>query len=250
MNIFGLIGKNIGYSFSVDYFTNKFKSENIQGCMYKNFDIPDITYFPQIIKKNKGLVGLNVTIPYKEEIIPYLDMLSQKAEEVGAVNTIRVTSEGKLKGYNTDVYGFEKSIRPLLQPYHTHALIFGKGGASKAVAWVFRKIGISYTYVSRTPTSNQLSYSDITQEIMNKFTIVINCTPLGTFPEIDKYPEFNYKLFSDKHIAFDLVYNPAQTKFLKLAQQNGSIIKNGHDMLIFQAEKAWEVWGKGNKNLL
>ena|SRR5690554_854596 len=249
MNIFGLIGENIGYSFSADYFTNKFKTENIQSCIYKNFDIPDITYFPQIIKKNKGLAGLNVTIPYKEEIILYLDELSQKAEEVGAVNTIRVTPEGKLKGYNTDVYGFEKSLIPLLQPHHTHALILGKGGASKAVAWVFRKTGITYAYVSRRPASDQLSYPDITQEVMKKFTIVVNCTPLGTFPEVEKCPELNYKLFSNRHIAFDLVYNPAQTEFLKLAQQNGAIIKNGHDMLVFQAEKAWELWSKENRNL-
>lgn len=244
MNIFGLVGKDIDYSFSREYFTAKFQAANIQNCIYKNFDIPQITYFPQIIKKNKGLIGLNVTIPYKEEVIPYLDDLSLTAEEIRAVNTIKVTAQGQLKGYNTDAYGFEQSIKPLLKPHHTSALILGRGGASKAVAWVFKRLGIAYIYVSRTPAPGQLSYVDINQEVLKEFTIVVNCTPLGTFPDIDKKPEFNYNLFSDKHIAFDLVYNPIQTKFLTLAKQNGAMIKNGYDMLVFQAERAWEIWSE------
>lgn len=244
INIFGLVGKDIDYSFSIKYFSDKFKSQNIENCVYKNFDIPEITYFPQIIKKNRGLKGLNVTIPYKQEVIPYLDTLSRKAEETGAVNTIRITRKGKLKGYNTDIYGFEKSLKPLLKPHHTRALILGKGGASKAVVWVFEKLGIAYKYVSRNPDKNQLCYAEITKGIMDEFTIIVNCTPLGTFPNIEECPKLNYDCFSDKHIAFDLIYNPSETKFLQLARQNGATTKNGYEMLVFQAEKAWRIWNK------
>lgn len=244
MNIFGLVGRNINYSFSEKYFSDKFRSENIKDCIYKNFDIPDITHFPQIIKKNKSLKGLNVTIPYKEEVIPYLDKLSGKAEETGAVNTIKITKKGKLKGFNTDVYGFEKSLIPLLKPHHTKALILGTGGASKAVAWVFKKLGIAYQYVSRNPDPQQFSYSDISEEIMQDYTIVVNCTPLGTFPDIENCPELNYNYFSQKHIAFDLVYNPPETQFLQRAKQSGAIVINGLQMLVFQAEKSWKIWNQ------
>src|SRR5690606_12721095 len=189
MRIFGLIGRNINYSFSVTYFSDKFQKESITDCLYKNFDIPDVTYFLQIFKKHKDLKGLNVTIPYKQEIIPYLDKLSRKAEEVGAVNTIKITKKGKLKGFNTDVYGFKKSLKPFLEPYHKKALVLGTGGASKAVVYVLQKLGLDYKIVSRNPQNNQLSYADVTQEVMQEYTLVINCTPLGTFPNIDQCPE-------------------------------------------------------------
>ncbi len=244
MNIFGLIGKNISYSFSEKYFSEKFENEKIKDSVYKNFDIPEITYFPQIIKRNKGLKGLSVTIPYKEEIIPYLDKLSQKAEEIGAVNCIKITKKGKLKGYNTDIFGFKKSIKPLLKPYHTKALILGTGGASKAVVYVLGKLGIEYKCVSRNPKKNEFSYSDISKEIMNEFSIIVNCTPVGTFPNTENCPELNYDYFSEKHLAFDLIYNPSETKFLQLAKEKGAITKNGYDMLVFQAEKAWKIWNK------
>lgn len=244
MRIFGLVGRNISYSFSEKYFSDKFKNENIPDSVYKNFDIPDITYFPQIIKKNKQLKGLNVTIPYKEEIIPYLDKLSEKAEEIGAVNTIRITKKGKLKGYNTDVYGFEKSLTPLLKPHHTKALILGTGGASKAVAWVLKKLGITYQYVSRNPDSQQLAYSEVSERILQDYTIVVNCTPLGTFPNVGDCLPLNYRGFSPKHIAFDLIYNPSETRFLQQAKQNGAVAINGLQMLTLQAEKAWEIWNK------
>jgi len=244
MKIFGLVGRNISYSFSEKYFSEKFKNENIEASIYKNFDIPEITYFPQIIKKNKGIKGLNVTIPYKEEIIPYLDKLSVKAEEIGAVNTIKITRKGNLKGFNTDAYGFEKSLAPLLKTHHTKALILGTGGASKAVAWALKKLGITYKYVSRNPDKQQFSYSDISKEIMCDYTVVVNCTPLGTFPDIENCPELNYNHFSQKHIAFDLIYNPPETRFLKQAKQNGAVTINGLQMLTFQAEKAWEIWNK------
>ena len=244
MKIFGLVGKNIDYSFSVNYFTQKFQTQNINDSIYKNFDIPDISYFPQIVKKNKGLRGLNVTIPYKTEVIPYLNKLSRKAEQIGAVNCIRITKKGNLKGYNTDVYGFRKSLYPLLETHHKKALILGTGGVSKAVAFVLEELGIEYKYVSRNPQIGEFSYSDISKMVMQDFLIVINCTPIGTFPNFNTSPELNYDYFSSKHIAFDLVYNPAETKFLQLAKVKGAITKNGYDMLVFQAEKAWALWNK------
>jgi len=244
MKIYGLIGKNISYSFSGKYFTEKFEKEQIGDSLYKIFDIPDITHFLQIIKKNKELKGLNVTIPYKQEIIPYLDKLSSKAEQIGAVNVIRVTKNGKLKGYNSDCYGFEKSITPLLQPHHTKALILGTGGASKAIEFVLNKLGIQYKFVSRKPVEGQFTYEELSQEILSEYTIIINCTPLGTFPNIEDCPALNYSFLSDKHLAFDLVYNPSETKFLRLAKSQGAITQNGYDMLVFQAEKAWKIWNK------
>jgi shikimate dehydrogenase len=244
MKIYGLIGKNISYSFSGKYFTEKFEKEQIRDSLYKIFDIPDITHFLQIIKKNKELKGLNVTIPYKQEIIPYLDKLSSKAEQIGAVNVIRVTKNGKLKGYNSDCYGFEKSITPLLQPHHTKALILGTGGASKAIEFVLNKLGIQYKFVSRKPVEGQFTYEELSQEILSEYTIIINCTPLGTFPNIEDCPTLNYSFLSDKHLAFDLVYNPSETKFLRLAKSQGAITQNGYDMLVFQAEKAWKIWNK------
>lgn len=244
MKIFGLVGKNIDYSFSVNYFTQKFQNEGINDSIYKNFDIPDISYLPQIIKKNKGLKGLNVTIPYKTEVIPYLNKLSRKAEQIGAVNCIRLTKKGKLKGYNTDVYGFRKSLKPLLGGQHRKALILGAGGASKAVAFVLKELEIEYRYVSRNPQVGEFSYSDISKMVMQDFLVIINCTPIGTFPDSDSSPDLNYDYFSSKHIAFDLVYNPAETKFLQLAKAKGAVTKNGYDMLVFQAEKAWALWNK------
>jgi len=242
MTIFGLIGRDIAYSFSAEYFADKFQKEGIQDCMYKNFDIPEIAYLSEVIKKNRPVRGLNVTIPYKEAVIPYLDKLSKKAEAIGAVNTIKVTKKGKLKGYNTDVYGFEKSLKPLLKSHHNKALILGTGGASKAVAWVMAKLGIEYKFVSRNPVDNQLSYADVTEQTLKTYTLIINCSPVGTLPNVEACPEIDYKGFSDKHIAFDLIYNPAETKFLALAKAHGAVTKNGYDMLVFQAEKAWGIW--------
>jgi len=242
MKIFGLIGKNIAYSFSQKYFLDKFQKEKINDCLYKNFDIPNSTYFPQIIKKNKNLKGLNITIPYKQEIIPYLDKLSRKAEEIGAVNCVKITKKNKLKGYNTDIYGFKKTLLPLLQPHHTHALILGKGGAAKAVAYTLTKLNIHYKYVSRNPQESDFSYHDLSKNVILQHTLLINCTPLGTFPDIEDFPKINYSNLSNKHLAFDLIYNPIQSKFLRLAKENGATTKNGYDMLVFQAEKSWEIW--------
>ncbi|MGZ9735902.1 shikimate dehydrogenase family protein [Flavobacterium sp. GNP002] len=241
---FGLLGRNISYSFSKGYFTDKFNSENFAGCTYENFDIPEIAAFPEVIKNTSDLKGLNVTIPYKETIIPFLDKLSKKAELIGAVNTIKITKKGKLKGYNTDYYGFKKSLEPLLQPHHKKALILGTGGASKGVAFALDELDIPYTFVSREAKENGIDYDRINATTFDNYQIIINATPVGTSPNVEAFPLIPYEFFTEKHIAYDLIYNPAETQFLKKAKQQGAQIKNGLDMLIFQAEKAWKIWNK------
>ncbi|MFV8366019.1 shikimate dehydrogenase family protein [Flavobacterium sp. XS1P27] len=241
---FGLLGRNISYSFSKGYFTDKFNSENFEGCTYENFDIPEIAAFPEVIKNTSDLKGLNVTIPYKETVIPFLDKLSKKAELIGAVNTIKITKKGKLKGYNTDYYGFKKSLQPLLQPHHKKVLILGTGGASKGVAFALDELDIPYTFVSREAKENGIDYDRINATTFDNYQIIINATPVGTSPNVDAFPLLPYEFFTEKHIAYDLIYNPAETQFLKKAKQQGAQIKNGLDMLIFQAEKAWKIWNK------
>lgn len=241
---YGLIGKNISYSFSKKYFSNKFKIFHFDNCEYLNFDIPTVKEFPEILAETKGLRGVNVTIPYKEEIIPFLDKLSKNAKKIGAVNTIVISKKKKLKGYNTDYYGFKKAIKPLLQESHKKALILGTGGASKAVAYALRKLKIEFDFVSRNPSEYELSYDELNQDVFEEYQIIINTTPVGTFPNVDDYPDLDYTLFTPNHIAFDLIYNPEETAFLTKAKAQGAIIKNGYDMLVFQAEKAWELWHK------
>ena len=237
------MGRNISYSFSAGYFAKKFEKEGLDNYAYRNFDIGDIRELPEIIGNTKQLKGLNVTIPYKEEVIPLLDKLSKNAAIIGAVNTIKISKKG-LKGYNTDHYGFREALKPLLQSHHKKALILGTGGASKAVAFALRKLKIEYDFVSRTATDVIFSYECLDEEVFNDYQIIINTTPLGTFPNIEEYPPINYELFTDKHIAFDLVYNPAETEFLKRAAKHGAVTKNGYEMLVHQAEKAWEIWNR------
>ncbi|MXN89684.1 shikimate dehydrogenase [Flavobacterium sp. Sd200] len=241
---FGLIGRNISYSFSAGYFKEKFDNLGLKKYSYNNFDIESIDKLPKIIKKTEGLKGLNVTIPYKEEVIPLLDKLSKNAKIIGAVNTITVDKNGKTKGYNTDFYGFKKALEPLLQPHHKKALILGTGGASKGVAFALRKLMIEYDFVSRRGDETVFGYDDLDTEVFNDYQIIINTSPLGTYPNVDDCPPLDYTLFTDKHIALDLVYNPAETKFLRLAKQQGAIIENGYAMLVHQAEKAWKIWNK------
>ena len=238
-----MVGKNISYSFSRGYFTDKFEKEELD-FTYENFDLKAISDFPKLIAYTNDLGGLNVTIPYKQSIIPYLDKISKKATLIGAVNTIKITKSGKLKGYNTDWYGFKKSLQPLLLSHHKSALILGTGGAAKAVAFALENLGISYKFVSRKPTVNEIGYDSLDLESFNQFQIVINCTPLGTIPNTAAHPDIPYQYFTDKHIAYDLVYNPTETTFLKLAAERGAVTKNGYDMLVFQAEKAWKIWRK------
>mgnify|MGYP000110751501 CR=1 FL=1 len=241
---FGLIGKDISYSFSKKYFTEKFSQDLFNDCVYENFDIQSIAEFPEILKQNPTLKGLNVTIPYKESVIHYLDTLSDKAFKIGAVNVIRFTKKGNLKGYNSDWFGFKKALEPLLQSHHKKALILGTGGSAKAVAFALTELNIQFTFVSRTSTENAIPYSYLNATTFDNFQIIINCTPLGTSPNTDEFPPIPYQFFTEKHIAFDLIYNPEETQFLKKAKKNGAQIKNGYAMLVFQAEKAWKIWNK------
>lgn len=242
MSKFGLVGKNIAYSFSKAHFTAKFEREKLP-YSYENFDIENISKFPEILKKHQDIIGLNVTIPYKEQIIPYLDGLHKTALEIGAVNTIKFYASGEIKGFNTDYYGFMKSIQPLLKPHHTHALILGTGGASKAVAYALKKLNINFDYVSRSANSEaKFLYSDLTQNIIESHTVIINCTPVGTYPNVNVCPDIPYDGVTKAHLLFDLIYNPILTKFLMCGEIQGATICNGANMLEYQAEKAWEVW--------
>lgn len=242
---FGLLGKNIAYSFSRGYFSEKFEKLNLSDHTYKNFDLQQIADLPEEIKKEPFLYGMNVTIPYKEAVIPYLDKLDKTAEEIGAVNTIKFTKKTGLKGYNTDVVGFENSIKPFLKKHHKKALILGTGGASKAVAYAFKKNNITYKFVSRSPkTDNQIAYNDLTEEVMHAFNIIVNCTPIGTSPDIHLFPNIPYEFLSKKHLLFDLIYNPEVTAFLAKGLEKGAAIKNGYEMLALQAEESWRIWNE------
>lgn len=242
-NLFGLLGKNISYSFSTNYFTKKFDKENIKNTKYVNFDIQSIEEFKSLVSERKNIKGMNVTIPYKQEVIPFLNILDKTAEKIGAVNTIKFTKRGNLKGYNTDVIGFEESIKPLLQNHHKKALILGTGGASKAVAYVFKKNDIKFKYVSRNPQGKkQISYKSLNEEMMKDYSILVNCTPLGTFPNVEAFPNIPYQFITEKHLLFDLIYNPEVTQFLAKGKEKGAVIKNGYDMLVLQAEASWNIW--------
>ncbi len=239
---YGLIGKDINYSFSRKYFENKFKNESIKAT-YKNFDLSNIQDFKKLLKQEKGLSGLNVTTPYKVEIIPFLDQLDPQAEKIGAVNTIQFRN-GKLIGHNTDGFGFVKSIFTLIENHHEKALILGTGGASKAITNGLKSMSIEITSVSRNPNQDQLAYSDITKEIIEDHLLIVNCTPVGTHPNENECPDIPYKYLTNKHFLYDLVYNPPMTKFLALGNQKGAKITNGSKMLAFQAEQAWNIWNE------
>jgi shikimate dehydrogenase len=239
-NRYGLLGKNISYSFSQGYFTKKFEQLGLNDHSYENFDIPDISEFKSVLAE-ANLKGLNVTIPYKQDVIPFLDELDVKASKIGAVNTIKFVDNG-LKGFNTDAYGFKEALQKFLKPHHKKALVLGTGGASKAICFVLDELGIDRAYVSRTPQKNQFTYGDLTKEIMEEYTVIINCTPLGTHPNTDNKPDVPYQHIGSKHLLFDLIYNPEKTTFLALGEANGAAISNGLEMLLGQAEKAWEIW--------
>jgi len=240
---FGLIGKTLKHSFSKKYFEEKFEKEDLPH-QYLNFECSNLHNIKQLAIDYPNLSGLNVTIPYKEAIIPYLDKLSDKAQSIGAVNCIKITKKGLWKGYNTDAYGFKKSIEPHLKLHHQKALILGTGGASKAVAYVLDELKIAYVFVSRKKAPNQLTYDLINSTVLDNFQIIINTTPLGTFPKVDDCPQLPYHLLTKNHLAFDLVYNPCETLFLKQAKAQGAKTANGENMLHFQAEKGWEIWGE------
>ncbi len=240
MKTYGLVGKQISYSFSRGYFSDKFSKEAIAST-YVNFDIPVIADI-QTVLSNTEIGGLNVTIPYKEQIIPYLDSLDPIAKKIGAVNVIKFDPNGNRIGYNSDYYGFKNSLTPHLHSNIKKALILGTGGASKAIAYALESLDIQYTFVSRNPDEDQLAYHQLDQDIIHDYKLIINCTPIGTHPNIDHYPDIPYEYLTTSHILYDLIYNPETTTFLKKGKEKGATIINGLKMLILQAEKAWEIW--------
>lgn len=240
---FGLVGKDISYSFSRGYFHQKFEDLGLKFHSYENFDLPVISDFERLIKNTKNISGLNVTIPYKEAVIPYLDNINESAKEIGAVNTIKFDGI-HLIGYNTDAYGFQKSIEPFLKEHHQKALILGTGGASKAIAFVLRNLNISFTFVSRTGKNNGYRYEELNANIIKEHTLIINSSPVGTFPNVSEKPKLPYSFITDRHLLFDLIYNPEKTTFLSEGKRQGATILNGSKMLELQAEKAWEIWNE------
>ncbi|MCW3076350.1 MAG: aroE [Bacteroidetes bacterium] len=241
--LFGLLGKTLSHSFSKDYFEKKFGQLNLNNHAYINFEINSIDEFPALIKEHDNLKGLNVTIPYKEQIIPFLDALSADAKEIGAVNCIEFKNK-KLTGHNTDHYGFRQSIKPFLEPQHERALILGTGGSSKAVAFALKNIGVEVFFVttSEKKDSNYFFYSDLNEMIMNAFKLIINTTPLGMKNSLNGSPPIPYEFLGPQHLCYDLIYNPDETLFLKQAQIKGATTMNGLSMLKQQAEKSWEIW--------
>lgn len=243
MRKFGLVGKNISYSFSRSYFSEKFQKEGV-AATYENFDLQDIKEFPAVLKQNPELAGLNVTIPYKQAVLPFLDQLDPVAKTIGAVNTIKFSKNGMLKGYNTDYYGFSEALQPYLKNKHKKALILGTGGASKAIVYALNALDITTQYVSRTASENAIAYADLDTDLLNEHLLLVNCTPLGTFPNTSEYPNIPIELLGEHHLVFDLIYNPPLSRLLELAKSRGATVLNGQNMLKFQAEKAWEIWNE------
>jgi shikimate dehydrogenase len=240
---FGLVGKDISYSFSKGYFKKKFEALGLSNHAYNNFDLQSISEFPTIFKNTSNIQGINVTIPYKEEVIQFLDDIDVAAKKIGAVNTIKFSKNGMI-GYNTDAYGFQKSVEPYLKNHHKKALILGTGGASKAIAFVLEELGITFSFVSRSGKNNGFKYQEITEDIISEHTLIINCSPVGTFPNVEEKPAIQYNSIRKEHLLFDLIYNPTETAFLAKGKANGATICNGHRMLEFQAEKSWSIWNQ------
>ena len=254
MNTYGLIGYPLGHSFSRKFFTEKFAKEGID-AQYLNFEIPSIEEFPNIIKNNPTLRGLNVTIPYKQQVMQYLDDISEEARAIGAVNVVKVSKEG-LTGYNSDVIGFVESIKPLLKPHHKKALILGTGGASKAIRYgLEKKLGMETAFVSRRKpdgsphkggdvqgTERVFTYEDITPEVLKEYEVIVNCSPVGMFPHVDECPALPYEAMNENHLLYDLVYNPRETLFMKKGAAQGATVKNGLEMLHLQAIASWNIW--------
>lgn len=244
MRTYGLIGFPLTHSFSQKYFSQKFERDKIADSEFKNFPLEDISKLPSLIKENPTLRGLSITIPHKQRVIEFLDEIDPAAREIGAVNCVKrwKMEDGKwmMAGYNTDVYGFEQSLKPLLKPHHTKALILGTGGASKAVAYVLKKLKVDFRIVSRT--NSIILYSQIDRSIMEENSLIVNTTPLGMFPKVNECPDIPYEFITPKHLLYDLTYNPEVSLFLQKGQEKGAQIKNGLEMLHVQADKAWEIW--------
>lgn len=247
MKKYGLLGYPLGHSFSKNYFNQKFEAEKID-AEYLNFEIPDIKEIKSVIKENPELNGLNVTIPYKQQVIPYLDDLDDDARQIGAVNVIKFSKglfgKVKLKGYNSDIIGFKQSIEPLLKDHHRKALILGTGGASKAVFHGLKQLGIAATFVSRQSKEYCITYEEITEKIMEQYHVIVNTTPLGMYPNVNACPNIPYELLTSDHLLYDLLYNPDETLFMQKGKERGAVVKNGLEMLLLQAFAAWEIWQK------
>lgn len=245
MKKYGLIGFPLTHSFSKQFFTEKFEKENVDAT-YENFEIEDISWFPEVVRNNMELVGLNVTIPHKQAVIPFLNELDEAAEKVGAVNTVKISRKREkiyLKGFNTDTWGFETSLKPLLKKYHEKALILGTGGASKAIKYVLNKLGIDFISASiEELQKKEIRYEDIGKKILEERLLIINATPLGTYPNVETFPPIPYKFLTGKHLLFDLVYNPEITQFMEKGTEKGAVVKNGYEMLVQQALKSYEIW--------
>lgn len=248
MRTFGLIGYPLSHSFSKKFFSEKFETEKIADCKYELYPIVHADEIKELIANNTSLCGLNVTIPHKVNVLPFLNEVDEAAAQIGAVNCISINQTGErpfLKGYNTDAYGFAESLKPMLEKHHQKALIFGDGGAAKAVKYVLTQLGISYLSVVRNPEPNAILYSAITPALLNEYTVLINTTPLGMLPNLDSYPVIPYQHVTNQHLAYDLVYNPDETVFLAKVKAQGGKIKNGLEMLYLQAERSWEIWNNG-----
>ncbi len=244
MDKYGLIGYPLGHSFSIGYFNERFENENID-AEYINFEIPTIDDLPEVLASNPQLKGLNVTIPYKEKVLPFLDSVSPEARAIGAVNVIRVTHKGNkvtLKGFNSDVIGFTKSIEPMLEKHHKKALILGTGGASKAINYGLKSLGLETVFVSRYERPGTIQYESITPEVVKEYNVIVNCTPLGMYPQSDVCPKLPYEALDSHNILYDLIYNPDQTLFMKNGLAHGAQVKNGLEMLLLQAFASWEFW--------
>jgi len=243
MRRFGLIGKTLKHSFSKTYFENKFTEEGIGDCRYDNFEIPSIDNFPELIQNTKDLAGLNVTIPYKESVLSFLQWQSEMVKRIGACNCIRIRNKN-LEGFNTDAPAFRNSIRSRLKPLHECALILGSGGASKAVRVALEDLGIDYLVVSRHKKGNEIGYEDLGEDVIMQHQVIINTTPLGMYPNVDEDPPILYESLTPNHLLFDLIYNPEKTRFLQQGEKKGATIINGYEMLRFQAEESWKIWNE------
>jgi shikimate dehydrogenase len=243
--LYGLIGYPLTHSFSQKYFTEKFSRENISDCRYLNFPMPDITELPALLRLHPGLKGLNVTIPHKTAVMSFLQEVDEEAKAIGAVNCISI-EEGKLTGYNTDATGFRQSIKPFLESQHERALILGTGGASRAVYHVLKQIGIDCYFVTRNKSTSShtqsFSYEELNEHIMHAFRLIVNCSPVGTFPDTESCPPLPYQHLGSSHLLYDLVYNPPETMFMKEGRRYGATAINGYSMLQLQAEAAWQIW--------
>ena len=245
MKLYGLIGYPLGHSFSKKYFTEKFQREGLTGYGYELFPIPSIKELPALLSSNPSLHGLNVTIPYKEQVLEYVTEITSAVKAIGAANTIKFIGD-RLIAYNTDVIGFENSFIKKLKPNHKKALILGTGGSSKAIQYVLKKLSIEFLLVSRSEQAGDgiINYSMLDETILNDHRVIINCTPAGMYPNDDKYPQLPYQFISEEHYLYDLVYKPEKTIFLKKGEENGAVIQNGYEMLVIQAEESWKIWNE------